>query len=1183
MQHLTFPRSQPGLHKLLWASFLAGLLTACGGGGGSGPANSPQGISGLAGYGAPIVEGSVSVFDANGAEVKRINTSKQGDWTFDIADADKTAHPFPWVIKGQGVGVPTVWGIVFETDIGVKNQSVNVNPFTSATLAFVGVNIGDGALDPADLAVLKNQSPNTISLAGSQLSSVVESALQKLPDPPPSGNIFEMLRTTPFWGTSTGLDAVLDNVPIRVATDGKITLQVPALSVSVTIDPASAAGAAPQIASARQTIAAAVTTSGNLLQTPPTLLAFDVQSSWGSATDSWAGFTGAATLLATKDYGKSPVIKLTSKGFPAAGWWGASASYDATTGGITLTLPEYTSIATGQTYSLGFNGTASKEAFETAVKTASGCRINGDPCVITFGPAKSTDQGTLSTASYFSTYGRFFSDANKSKEEVTNRNKEAGGTTQNNAKPTEGSGGTGGTGSTGSAGGGSHSPSGGPVLNPTTDGTPQPNGGTTNTAASYQVTVSSKGGWSTGFNGDIIVKNTSSAAISSWSVSLPVAAGAFAGTPSAWNGNFSYANGKLTITPADWAKKSLNAGESWSSGFNGGLAKDWLAVPTTISDTIGFQADSSVVKLKDSQTSSGPTGEPKPPVPVPTPTPAPQPGASGGIQNWEKDFETKGNSDNPQNPCNSVLWGKVASVSQRCLALMETHQFGGPLHASANNALPLTNGKADVEAFGYVVEWGVYGRKFGVENVPAAQYSKVLYSFLRLNPDGSLQVADEWGSLRKDDTGTLLGLSSDPFASTWENHDRGNLKRLTMLKARFPHLKTAFSIGGWTMSGQFSSVMADATKRKNFIDYAIRFANKFDFDGIDIDWEFPVVGGNTSASLPGVPYADANIGAATDAANFTTMIKELNQAIAAKGAETARTRTKSGRIEISVAVGLGPKSIDAINYRDFIDYVDTINLMAYDFNGPWTNIVSHNAPLYDSNGQAGSKAVGGFDQSEWNNHDALLNILWNLKNQGGQTLKAQGELGTGRFHKGDNGSTLQATREALLTDPTLAAYRKKMVLGLAFYGRLWASGTTSVPAGNLTSPWFTGSAGSIGSLENGVVDGKDVIYARDGQTARIKANGRESNWPPLNAINASDFHWDPKACTSLITTSNHIISFDDEDAIFHKAKYVKDKGLGGVMVWEVDGDTHDAKLAQSFIIGLKTNATPPLGKTCQHR
>jgi GH18 family chitinase len=1137
------------------------LLFGCGGSGSSGPTSPPKGVGGLAGSGAPIVEGQITVYNANGAVISTTPSSKLGEWKLDLSSIDKTQHPYPWLVKGEATGVPTVWSIVFENDIGATNQAVNINPFTTAALVMAGVKVGDDTLDAADIAALKTQTQSTIVSTGARLSTILSSALAKMPTPL-SGNIFEQLRTTPFWGNSTGLDAVLDAMPVRFTADGKITLQVSALNAAVTIDTAAAQTLEQQVTDAKITMDAAVTTAGALLQTPPTLLAFDVQSSWGSAADSWAGFTGAATVLATKDYGKSPVIKLTSKGFPGAGWWGASAIYDKGTGEITLTLPEWTNMSRGGTYSLGFNGTASKETLENAVKTASGCRINGDPCVITFGPAKSSDQGTLSTAAYFSAYGSFFENATKTKEDVDTNNKETGNKTKEATnKKTETS-------------GDKSNNNNGNQPNTETGGN-----NTDNPATSYLVTVSSGGGWSSGFNGTIKVKNTSTASIANWSVSLPVTAGAFSGAPAAWNGNFAYTNGSLTVTPSSWANKSLAPGETWSSGFNGGSAKAWLDLPTTSGTNVTFQPDASLISLRTTQTSTTPTPTPVPPAPIPSPSPAPTP-STDGPQNWEKASST-GVTNTTANPCNAVVWGKVESVGAACLALMESKEFGGPSHTGANGQIPLTGGKPNFEAFGYLVEWGVYGRKFGVENVSAAQYSKLLFSFLRLKPDGTLMITDDWASLQKDDTGTLLGLSSDPFASTWDNQDRGIMKRLIMLKARFPHLKTAFSIGGWTLSGQFASVTADSVKRMKLIDSSIAFANKFGFDGIDIDWEYPVVGGNLDSAMPGVNYAEANPGFDTDATNYTTFLRELRAAINANGAASNRSRTKSGKIEVSIAVGLGPKTIDAINFSDFIDHIDTVNLMAYDFNGGWSSVVSHNAPLYDNNGQAGAKSLtGGFDQSEWNNHDAVLNILWNLKNQGGKALRSDGELGKARVHKGDNGSTSQQTREALLNDPTLTNYRKKLVLGIPFYGRIWAS-SDSLGTGDLTKAWFSGTSASMGSLENGVADTKDVLYARDNQTEKIKQNGRASNWP-LVRINESDIHWDPVACASLMKTSGHIVSFDDEDGIYHKAKYAKDKGLGGVMVWEVDGDTADGKLAKGFIAGM-TGGVAPKGKTCAHK
>lgn len=1143
-------------------SLAAALLAGCGGSSSSGPESPSSGVGGLAGHGAPIVEGKISVFDANGAPVSTGFSTKLGEWKLELNGTEKEKNPFPWVIKGEGAGVPTVWSIVFENEVGVTGKSININPFTTAALVVAGVKIGDGKLDPADLSSLKTQTQSSISAAGEKLTSILASVLVKMPSPPPSGNIFELLRTTPFWGNATGLDAVLDTVPVRVTEDGKINIQVPTLSASVTLDTASTQPVEQQVTAAKTKIDEAVKTAGTLLENPPSLLAFDVQSSWGSAADSWAGFTGAATFLATKDYGNSPVIKFNGKGFPAAGWWGATAIYDKATGEITLTLPEWTKLSRGQTHSIGFNGTASKETFEAAVKTASGCRINGEPCVITFGPAKSSDKGTLSTAAYFSTYGSFFKNAEKNKEDVEKKNKETGEKTNETANNPNKDTGTSGGGKSGSD----------KEFKPNTE--TGSGGNTNNQAVSFLVTASSSGGWSNGFSGNLTIKNTSSASIPNWSLRLPVAEGAFSGAPAAWNGNATYANGTLTITPASWANQSLAAGETWSSGFNGGFAEKWLAVPTSAGN-VTFKADASLISLKAAQTSSTPTPTPKP-APLPDPTPAPTP---SGPQNWEKPSSTNV-TDTALNPCNAVLWGKVESVSQGCLELMETHQFGGPKHTNGTAQIPLTNGKPTYEAFGYLVEWSIYERSFGVENVSAAQYSKLLYSFLRLMPDGSLKVTDPWASMDKDDTGSLLGLKPDPFSSTWDNQDRGIMKRLMMLKARFPHLKTAFSVGGWTLSGQFASVAADDVKRKKFIDSSIDFANKFGFDGIDIDWEYPVVGGNTDAYTPGVSYSESNPGYAGDAANFTKLLRDFRQAINDK-TTTNRSRTKSGKIELSIAVGLGPKTIDALNFADFIDYVDTVNLMAYDFNGGWSRVVSHSAPMYDNNGQEGSKKLpNGFDQSEWNNHDAVLNILWNLKNQRGTQDKLT--LGKGRGHRGDGGDTKQETRETLLSDATLAVYRRKLVLGVPFYGRIWSS-TETLAAGDINvSPWFTGSAATMGSFENSVLDSKDVIYARDNQISNIKLNGRQSKWPEVQ-INAADIHWDPKACASLIKTAGHIMSFDDEDAIYHKAKYVREKGLGGVMVWEVDGDTADGKLAKSFIAGMRAGSTPPLGKTCMHQ
>lgn len=63
----------------------------------------------------------------------------------------------------------------------------------------------------------------------------------------------------------------------------------------------------------------------------------------------------------------------------------------------------------------------------------------------------------------------------------------------------------------------------------------------------------------------------------------------------------------------------------------------------------------------------------------------------------------------------------------------------------------------------------------------------------------------------------------------------------TDLKKKKPSLKCFISVGGWGAGGKVFSDMAKSDgSRKAFIDSVIGFMKKYNFDGIDIDWEYPV-------------------------------------------------------------------------------------------------------------------------------------------------------------------------------------------------------------------------------------------------------------------------------------------------------------------------------------------------------
>ena len=65
---------------------------------------------------------------------------------------------------------------------------------------------------------------------------------------------------------------------------------------------------------------------------------------------------------------------------------------------------------------------------------------------------------------------------------------------------------------------------------------------------------------------------------------------------------------------------------------------------------------------------------------------------------------------------------------------------------------------------------------------------------------------------------------------------------ISILLKRFPYLKAFLSFGGWTLSKDFGPVSATKATRSVFIKNAIKLMREVGFNGIDLDWEFPVAG-----------------------------------------------------------------------------------------------------------------------------------------------------------------------------------------------------------------------------------------------------------------------------------------------------------------------------------------------------
>lgn len=141
------------------------------------------------------------------------------------------------------------------------------------------------------------------------------------------------------------------------------------------------------------------------------------------------------------------------------------------------------------------------------------------------------------------------------------------------------------------------------------------------------------------------------------------------------------------------------------------------------------------------------------------------------------------------------------------------------------------------------------------------------------------------------------------------------LRMIVGLKSKNPSLKVMLSIGGWG-SGRFSEMASSEKNRESFVKDCRRVVTEFGLDGIDIDWEYP------TQSMAGISSSP------DDTRNFTFLMRDLRRTLGKKKLLTAATVCDA-------------KYID---FPSCIQYMDFVNVMAYDMGNP----PQHHAALFPS-------------------------------------------------------------------------------------------------------------------------------------------------------------------------------------------------------------------------------------------
>jgi chitinase len=236
---------------------------------------------------------------------------------------------------------------------------------------------------------------------------------------------------------------------------------------------------------------------------------------------------------------------------------------------------------------------------------------------------------------------------------------------------------------------------------------------------------------------------------------------------------------------------------------------------------------------------------------------------------------------------------------------------------------------------GYYPAWATYQRDFQVSQIDAGKLTHINYAFANVE-GGRCVLGDAWADVQK----TFSGDSWDESSA----NGAGNFKQLRQLKAAHPELRTLISVGGWTWSGKFSDVAASDGSRRTFASSCVDFMVEHGFDGIDVDWEYPVAGG-----------LEGNAVRPEDKANYTLLLEALRAELSARQAKLARGEA----FLLTIAAPAGPSIIAHLEPAKIAEVVDWINIMSYDFHGAWEKITGHNAPLT----QASGDALSGFNVS----------------------------------------------------------------------------------------------------------------------------------------------------------------------------------------------------------------------------
>lgn len=338
--------------------------------------------------------------------------------------------------------------------------------------------------------------------------------------------------------------------------------------------------------------------------------------------------------------------------------------------------------------------------------------------------------------------------------------------------------------------------------------------------------------------------------------------------------------------------------------------------------------------------------------------------------------------------------------------------------------------------------------------------------------------------------------TSDPTAISITSQDEQVIPQFVSA-AHANNVTVSISVGGWTGSRFFSTVVSSSESRTQFVSTLSQFVQQWGFDGIDFDWEYP--------NKQGI---GCNAISPDDSANFLSLLQLL------------RTTPSTKNLILSAAVSITPfastTGAPMTDVSAFAKVLDFIEMMNYDIWGSWSSAVGPNAPLDDSCApapdQQGSATSG---VKAWMAAGMPANQI---------------VLGVAAY-----GHSFSVSPQNALQGGSLVAFpsfnKNNQPAGDNWDG---APGTdvcgNPTPQGGIFNFWGLIANGFLTSSGQ-PAEGIDYRFDTCSQTAYV--------YNPNTQV---------------------MVSFDDTRAFTAKGGFIKSQGLRGFSMWEAGGDSQDLLL-----------------------